>query len=460
MGILIKIAQLLTSLSILIVLHEGGHYLAARLFKTRVEKFYLFFNPWFSLFKKKIGETEYGIGWLPLGGYVKISGMIDESMDKEQMALPPQPYEFRSKPAWQRLIIMVGGVTVNIILGYLIFMMVFFTWGTSYLPSDQVTDGIFVDSIGMDLGLRTGDHILKVDDEAFIQYDRRTLINKIVFDEAKSITVERKGEEIILPITDEHTTLLTGNKAKNALVFEVRIPCEIGFVDMPAEESFWCKIKKCDPKPESPAFKVGAQIGDKLIAINSMPVKYYDQVKDYLKENAGMKVDIQYVRNGDTATYSPTITEAGTFGFLPKGPSSFFDYKVQNYSLSEAMTKGSQEASSFITNQLKAFGWMFTGKIKAKESLGSFISITEMFPSSWDWRVFWTMTALLSLILGVLNLLPIPALDGGYVMFLIYEVITGRKPSDKFMEYAVTIGFFILIAFMIYALGLDIFRKF
>lgn len=460
MGILIKIAQLLASLSILIVLHEGGHYLAARLFKTRVEKFYLFFNPWFSLFKKKIGETEYGIGWLPLGGYVKISGMIDESMDKEQMALPPQPWEFRSKPAWQRLIIMVGGVTVNIILGYLIFMMIFFKWGTSYLPSDQVKDGIFVDSIGMELGLQTGDHILKVGDKEFIQYDRRNLINKIVFDEEKSITVSRNGAQIILPITDEHTTLLTGSRAKNAMVFEVRIPCEIGYIDEPMQESWWCKIKKCDPKPESPAFKVGAKAGDKIIAINSMPITFYDQVSAYLKQNAGKQVDITYIRNGDTSTYSPTITEAGTFGFLPKGPDNYFEYSLQKYNLGEAIVKGSNEATSFITNQLKAFGWMFTGKIKAKESLGSFISITEMFPSSWDWRVFWTMTALLSLILGVLNLLPIPALDGGYVMFLIYEVISGRKPSDKFMEYAVTIGFFILIAFMVYALGLDIFRKF
>jgi regulator of sigma E protease len=460
MGILIKIAQLLASLSILIVLHEGGHYLAARLFKTRVEKFYLFFNPWFSLVKKQIGETEYGIGWLPLGGYVKISGMIDESMDKEQMALPPQPWEFRSKPAWQRLIIMIGGVTVNIVLGYLIFIMIFFKWGTSYLPADQVTNGIFVDSIGMELGLKTGDHILKVDDETFVQYNRRNLINKIVFDEAKSITVQREGQEVTLPITDSHTTLLTGNKAKDAMVFEVRIPCEIGFVDEPTEESWWCKIRKCEPKPESPAFKVGAKVGDKIVAIDNKPINYYDEVSDYLNNYAGKKVDIQYVRDGDTSIYSPTISEDGTFGFLPKGPATFFDYAVQHYNLNEAISKGSNEASSFITNQLKAFGWMFTGKIKAKESLGSFISITEMFPSSWDWRVFWTMTALLSLILGVLNLLPIPALDGGYVMFLIYEVVTGRKPSDKFMEYAVTIGFFILIAFMIYALGLDIFRKF
>ena len=306
----------------------------------------------------------------------------------------------------------------------------------------------------------TGDHILKVDGEDFIQYDRRTLVNKIVFDESKSITVLRDGQEVDLPLKDEFTKLLTGSKAKGAIIFRPRTPCVIGSIDSPKEPSLWCKIRKCEDKPESPAYKVGAQVEDKIIAVDGTPIQYYDQVGDVMKSAAGKEVQLQFIRAGDTLTSNPTINADGSFGFFQMDTDFFYDYHQKDYNLSEAYTAGTKEASSFIVNQMKAFGWMFSGKIEAKESLGSFVSITNMFPSKWNWRIFWTMTALLSLILGVLNLMPIPALDGGYVMFLLYEVVTGRKPSDKFMEYAVTAGFILLIVFMVYALGLDIFRLF
>ncbi len=440
MDILIKALQLILSLSILVVLHELGHFAPAKWFKTKVEKFYLFFNPGFSLFKKQIGETEYGVGWLPLGGYVKIAGMIDESMDKEYLEREPEPWEFRSKPAWQRLIIMIGGVTVNIILGYFIFSMIAFTWGSTYVPAENVTTGIYVDSLGYDMGLRTGDKILKIGDEAFTKFNPGTLVKAIVIDDARSITVSRDGIEKVIPVDEKYVQLLTGPH-KNDDIFGPRIPYVIASVgkDYPAE-------------------KAGLQPGDSIIGYNGIPIQYFDEL--YLKMNEFRNKDLSltFIREGQEKTATLSIGDDGRLGVFAKTLPSFVDVEKEEYSFGESFAVGIKRGNGFIKDQLNAFGKIFKGKIKAKDSLGSFISIGNMFPSSWDWQIFWNMTAMLSLILGILNLLPIPGLDGGHVVFLIWEVITGRKASDKVVEYATMVGFVILICLMIFALGLDIRR--
>lgn len=431
------------SLSILIVLHEMGHFLPARFFGTRVEKFYLFFDPWFSLFKKKIGETEYGIGWLPLGGYVKISGMIDESFDTEQMAQEPQEWEFRSKPAWQRLIIMLGGVTVNFILGFLLYGMVLFVWGEEYLPSKNAVFGIHADSLGLDMGLRTGDHILAIGDKPFDKFSDRTLVREIIINDAKSLTVERNGEEKTVEIPRKFIGILSSHENKGQVLFLPRTPFVVAQV---AEDS--------------PAGKAGIMPNDSIVAVNGVPTPFYDQFIDIIKPLPSQSVTISLVRKGESMDVSLTTTEEGKIGVLRYGPDRYFAFERQDYTLAEALPAGVAKGWGFLSDQVKAFGQMFSGRIKASDSLGGFASIGQMFGDVWDWERFWTMTAILSLILAFMNLLPIPALDGGHVMFLLYEVVSGRKPSDKFMEYATMVGFIIVIGLVLFANGLDILRIF
>lgn len=435
--------QLMLSLSILIVLHEGGHFFPARLFGTRVEKFYLFFDPGFSLFKKKIGETEYGIGWLPLGGYVKISGMIDESFDTEQMEGEPEEWEFRSKPAWQRLIIMLGGVTVNFILGLLIFGCVLWYYGQSYLPNENIAYGIHVDSIGHEIGLRDGDHILEINGEAFEKFNNRTLLREIVINNASDLKVRRNGQEVTVPIDEKFVGILSSYENKGVALFLPRVP----FV-------------AADFSKDSPAKAAGIQQQDSIIALNGVPTPYFSSFVDEIKPYVGEKVTVTYVRDGVQKDIDIVTTENGKIGVAPADPTYFFDTERQEYSFAEAMPAGAALGWSTLTDQLKAFGQMFKGKIKASESLGGFASIGSMFGNVWNWERFWTMTAVLSLILAFMNLLPIPALDGGHVMFLLYEIASGRKPSDKFMEYATLAGFIIVIGLVLYANGLDIMRMF
>lgn len=440
MDILIKAIQLILSLSILVVLHEMGHFAPAKWFKTRVEKFYLFFDPGFSLFKKQIGETEYGIGWLPLGGYVKISGMIDESMDKEFLDKEPEPWEFRSKPAWQRLVIMLGGVTVNIILGYLIFILIAFTWGSSYVAADQIKEGIYVDSLGYEMGLRTGDKILKIGEEEFAKFSPGALLRGVIIDDARNIEVDRNGSQINIPVDEKYVQVLTGS-GKDEFLFDARIPFIVGTVgkDSPLEES-------------------GIQVDDEIISFNGTPVKFYDEVSLKLREFKNQTISFEYKRDGQVGSTTADLGEDGILGVRPKPLNHFFDVSKEEYSFAESIGVGIKRGNGFISDQLNAFKKIFTGRIKAKDSLGSFLSIGNMFPSAWDWELFWRMTAMLSLILGILNLLPIPGLDGGHVMFLIWEVVTGKKASDKVVEYATMVGFFLLIALMIFAIGLDVRR--
>ncbi|HRW75008.1 MAG TPA: RIP metalloprotease RseP [Saprospiraceae bacterium] len=443
MEIAIKILQLITSLSLLIVLHELGHFLPARWFRTRVEKFYLFFDPYFSLIKKKIGETEYGIGWIPLGGYVKISGMIDESMDKEQMAGPPQPWEFRSKPAWQRLIIMLGGVTVNFILGFFIFGMMLFAWGREYLPAENVKYGIAVDSLGRSLGLEDGDRILKIGDLPFNEFSDRTVVKEILIHNAPSITVEREGREVSLAVPEGSAAQLASSSNKGKALFSVRIPFIADTVVV-----------------GSPAAEGGMLADDQIISVDGIPTPFYHNFKQVIADKADQDVQIGVLRGMDTVLLDIRTNAQAMIGVGPYYYDHFFQFETQEYSLFQALPAGVVKGWDFLASQIKAFGQMFRGKINASDSLGGFITIYDMFPAVWDWHDFWNMTAILSLILAFMNLLPIPALDGGHVIFLLWEVVTRRKVSDKVMEYATLAGFILVIGLVLYANGLDLFRLF
>lgn len=436
------IGQLLLSLSILIVLHEMGHFFPAKLFQTRVEKFYLFFDPGFSLWKKKVGDTEYGIGWLPLGGYVKISGMIDESLDTEQMKQPPQPWEFRSKPAWQRLVIMLGGVTVNFILGFLIYSMVLLVWGEEYLPAENARYGIHADSLGLAMGLQNGDKILSIGEKPFEKFTDRELVREVVINNADRLTVERAGDQVEVPIAPEFVKILSSYKNKSKRLFVPRVPFVIGEI-----------MKKY------PADSADLEVGDSVIALNGEATPYFDQFLDAIKQHKGEEVTITVLREGDQPIdITLRTTEEGSIGVRPFPPQKFFDFEIQDYNLLNALPAGTTKGLNFLRDQVTAFGHILTGKIDASESLGGFASIGSMFGTEWDWERFWTMTAILSLILAFMNLLPIPALDGGHVMFLLYEVVSGRKPSDKFMEWATMAGFILIVALMLYANGLDVVR--
>ena len=441
MDILIMAGQLMLSLSILIVLHEGGHFLPARLFGTRVEKFYLFFDPGFALFKKKIGETEYGIGWLPLGGYVKISGMIDESFDTEQMEGEPQEWEFRSKPTWQRLIIMLGGVIVNFILGLLIFGMVLWHYGEEYLPSENVTHGIFVDSIGHEIGLRDGDKVISINDIDFDKFNSRILLREIIINSADHLEVERDGENVTIDIDERFVGVLSSFENKGVTLFMPRVP----FVA--------AKFVK-----GSPAEKAGMEVEDKILSINGIETPFFNDFVAVIGDFPNKEVTLNVLRDDTEMEITVTTSENAKIGVYPADPNYFFDTKRQEYSFAQAIPAGAVKGWNTLADQLKAFGQMFKGKIKASESLGGFASIGSMFGAEWIWERFWTMTAILSLILAFMNLLPIPALDGGHVVFLVYEMVSGRKPSDKFLEYATLVGFILVIGLVLFANGLDIMR--
>lgn len=441
MDYVVMIGQLVLSLSILIVLHEMGHFFPARLFDTRVEKFYLFFDPWFSLLKFKKGDTEYGIGWLPLGGYVKISGMIDESMDKEQMKQPPQPWEFRSKPAWQRLIIMLGGVTVNFLLGFFIWGMVLFVWGEEYLPNENVKYGIYADSLGMDIGLQTGDKIISVGGVPFDKFNERQVFREIIINEAKEIKVNRDGQDMTITIDNEKIAGLTKRENKGLGLFDARLP----FV-----------VQDVVDTEDSPAKAAGIKKGDHIIAVNGTPTPFYDQFSAISEEKKGQDIEITVLRNEkDTLNLNLKLSADGKVGVYREPFPYFFETERQDYSFFQALPLGVVKSWSFLTDQIKAFGHMFSGKLKAKDSLGGFGSIAKLYGTVWIWENFWRMTAVISLILAFMNLLPIPALDGGHVTFLLYEVVSGRKPSDKFMEYSTIAGFFLILSLLIFANGLD-----
>lgn len=441
MEVFIKILQLLLSLSILVIFHEMGHFLAAKMFRTRVEKFYLFFNPWFSIFKFNYKGTEYGLGWLPLGGYVKISGMIDESMDKEAMKQPPKAYEFRSKPAWQRLIIMLGGVIVNVILAMIIYVFMLFTWGESYLPTAEVNKyGIAVDSLGMEMGLRDGDKIISIDGEVVEDFFQIPIT--IILNEANYILIER--DSMIMNVKIPQGIIGRMVKEENTNMITYRLPYEVeGFGE------------------NSPAQAAGLKAGDKLIALNGKARRFFNE---YIREIPQLKntdITLTAIRDdADTLYFSFRVPAEGIIGVYAASPAKFYAYNIREFNFVEAIPAGIVKGFKGIGDYLKQLRLLFSSEVKAYESVGGFITIGSIFPSEWDWERFWKLTAFLSIMLAILNVLPIPALDGGHVMFLLYEIIARRKPSDKFMEYAQIAGMIFIFALLIYANGNDIVKLF
>lgn len=434
----IKITQFLLSLSLLIVLHELGHFIPAKLFKTRVEKFYLFFDYKFSIFKKKIGDTVYGIGWIPLGGYVKISGMIDESMDKEQMAQPPQPWEFRSKPAWQRLIIMLGGVTVNFILGIFIYIMMFNAWGNDFVAPEDVKEGFSVTDLFKDLGFKDGDKIVKVNNEV---PDNVLDINKHLFlrdvNNIEVSHVDGNTEIIDLPEDIGLQMWQTGNMDP----FNPRIHAILDSVI-----------------PELPAQLAGLKSGDIITAVNDQEIVFWNEFTDVVKNNPKEKeIKVTINREGRTESFLIVPNDDQKFGVYPKGyTEDVITITHKDYSFSESIVPGFSKAYWTLKDYMGQFKYVFTKK--GATQLGGFITIGSIFPSKWNWQAFWSITALLSIMLGFMNLLPIPALDGGHVVFTLFEIISGRKPSDKFLEYAQITGFIILISLLLFANGNDIYK--
>ncbi len=439
-SILVKAGQFILSFSILVVLHELGHFIPARWFKCRVEKFYLFFNPWFSLFKTKKGDTEWGIGWIPFGGYVKISGMIDESMDKEQMKLPPQPYEFRSKKAWQRLIIMLGGIVVNILLAIVIFIGIMWYWGEEYVPNKNIKYGVYADSLARKMGVESGDRFVSIDGRPIENFN--TIGSEIALNDAKKITVDRSGKMIELNVPEGFVNDL--NKSRLGGFIEPRVPYYIDSV------SPQCKV-------------ISGSIlkGDQVIAVRGTPIQFISEYFELKKGLTNTPLHIAVLRNGkDTIQTTVELSEGGLMGVSSKSVEEMLGTTVKKYTFLQSISVGTKKCFSTLDKYVTSLGQLFKGKVKAQDSLGSVFSIANTFGSVWHWQSFWTLTAIFSIILAFMNLLPIPGLDGGHALFTLIEMITGRKPSDKFMEYAQTVGMVLLLGLMAYALGLDVWRWF
>lgn len=441
----IKAAQLLLSLSILIVFHEFGHYITARWFKCRVEKFYLFFDPWFSLFKKKIGETEYGIGWLPLGGYVKISGMIDESMDKEAMKLPAQDWEFRSKPAWQRLIIMIGGVTVNVLLAFIIYAMILFVWGEDRTPMNSLKDGIWTQhSLMSEIGLRNGDKILEVNGKPIEYLEELNL--KVFIGSGGKILVERNGKQQEINIPVRLIGKLIESKRKRGLL-AYRIPSIVGAYD---------------PKDTAFGKQAGLQEYDKIIAVDGKPVSYYDEMPLLFQQKKSATAQMTVVRKNDTLQLTTKVDKEGRAGIPYLTHEQYAAMGIikinhQSFGFFESFPAGVNKTFRKLAEYIDQFKLILNPDTEAYKGIGGFKSMGSIFPSVWDWQSFWNITALFSIILAFMNLLPIPALDGGHVLFTLIEMITGRKPNEKFLEYAQIVGMVILFGLLIYANGNDLF---
>ncbi|MDR2145011.1 MAG: RIP metalloprotease RseP [Tannerella sp.] len=435
----IKALQLIFSLSILVLVHEFGHFIFSKLFKTRVEKFYLFFDPWFSLFKfkPKNSETEYGIGWLPLGGYCKISGMIDESLDKEQLAKPPQPYEFRSKPAWQRLLIMTAGVIFNFLLALVIYSMVLFHWGDSYVPLDKATYGMEYSETFHNIGFKDGDILLKADDVPLERFNE-AVIRKLV--EAKTVTVSRNGVDTVINMPGDMMERLLKDKKGFA---GFRLPVEVEKV---TAES---------------ARQAGLQPNDRIICIDGTPTPVYEDMATALYVSKGKTVPFEVERNSQIIELNIPVDTLGKIGIIRKvNPGQIYEAaKVQvKYGFWESFPAGIKSGISTLKGYVSDMKYVFTKE--GAKSVGGFGAIGNMFPAVWNWQLFWERTAFLSIILAFMNILPIPALDGGHVLFLLVEVVTGRKPSDKFLERAQIVGMMILFAILIYANGNDLLRFF
>ena len=437
MEILIKALQLILSLSILVVLHELGHFIPARLFKTRVEKFYLFFDPWFSLVKKKIGNTEYGIGWLPLGGYVKISGMIDESMDKDQMKKDPEPWEFRAKPAWQRLIIMLGGVTVNLLLGIFIYSMTLYVWNDTYLKNDNVVNGVICSDFAKEIGFKDGDKIIAVDG---LGVDRFMDISKNMVLRDDSFIVDVLRGEAFERVEIGDNFIKHWKNSGKKLLFSPRTNVEVATIEK-----------------NSSSEKAGILPGDVLLSINGVETEFFDDFRKELLKNKSEVITLGLDRNGNYKTVQVEVSENGTIGFVLNHN---LQYSVEEFGFFESFPAGYNLAMSRLGEYISQFALIFNTDNDLAGEMGGFGAIGNMFPSDWDWHRFWDLTAFLSLMLAFMNLLPIPALDGGHVVFLLYEIVMRKPAPEKVMEYAQITGMIILFSLLIFANGNDILRMF
>jgi regulator of sigma E protease len=443
MEIVIKLSQFLLSLSILIILHELGHFIPAKLFKTRVEKFYLFFDVKYSLLKKKIGETEYGIGWLPLGGYVKIAGMIDESMDKEQMQGEAQPWEFRSKPAWQRLIIMLGGVTVNFILAFIIYIGMTYTYGDYYIKNSDLKDGIWVTNPVVEkAGIITGDRIVSVDGKPVERFVPSVSLDILM---SKKVVVERNGQNVAIDLPVNFIgNILDENKKE---VIRLRMPFVVANIP--------------DESPNKDVLKTK----DILVSVDGTSAKYYDEAIKYFEAHKSQKVSAIVLRDNKEVALNLQISNEGKLGVISGGLKEdnleklgYYKFSKEEYGFLESFPIGIDKGFTQLENYWKQLKAIFNPSTGAYKGVGGFAAIYNVFPDTWSWEVFWSITALLSIMLGVMNLLPIPALDGGHVMFLLYEMISGKTPSDKFLERAQLVGFVLLITLLLFANGNDIYK--
>lgn len=443
MDVLIKALQLIASLSLLVMVHEFGHFFFAKLFKCRVEKFYLFFNPYFSLFKFKKGETEYGLGWLPLGGYVKIAGMVDESMDTEQLKQPAQPWEFRSKPAWQRLLIMIGGVLMNVITAFVIYVCMTLSYGKSVIKNSDVTSGYEYSEVALELGFKNGDKIVSIGGKTY--EDSNDIMNAFIFEDIKSAIVNRDGKEVAIDFEFDYRKALLESKQP---FLSLRVPLLIDSVanGMAAEIS-------------------GIQSGDIIIAVNGEKVEFNDQLSPILKNSINNTLSITVIRDslGTKVNKSLTLIMGDTpiMGiFFNPYLDKYYTISEKEFSIIEAIPEGVNRTIAMVDNYIKQLKLIVSPETGAYKQVGSVVSMANFFPATWNWVRFWDITALFSIMLAVMNMLPIPALDGGHVLFLLYEVITGRTPSDKFMEVMQTIGIIFLLALMVFAFGNDIFKLF
>lgn len=434
MDIWIKTGQLILSLSIIVVLHEMGHFLPAKYFNTRVEKFYLFFNPWFSIWKKKIGGTEYGLGWLPLGGYVKISGMVDESMDKEQMAKAPEPWEFRAKPAWQRLIIITGGVIVNLLLGMFIYAMIMFTWGTEKLPVENAKWGYEVDPVLTGLGFENGDIPIRFGEEK--PYYFSDIAKTLVLSDSREVEVLREGSNVTFEMPEDWRDQLL---EKNRSLFSPLIPFYADTI-----------------LPDGGAAQSELRKGDRIIGINDISSEYFNTFKIDIQDFKEQEIQLHVLRNGDSLSFPVMVSENATIGVGPGSPLDKFELETLNYTLMEAIPAGIKHGTNTLVGYVSSLKLLFT-KSGAKQ-MGGFGTIGSLFSSTWEWQSFWNMTALISIILAFMNILPIPALDGGHAVFIIYEMITGRLPNQKVLEVAQMVGMFLLLGLVLFANLNDIYK--
>lgn len=439
MEVLVKIAQFLLSLSLLVVVHEMGHFTFARLFRVRVDKFRIFFDYKFSLWKKKIGATDFGFGWIPLGGYVKIAGMVDESMDLDQMKKPAQPWEFRSKPAWQRLLIMVAGVLYNLLFAWLIYTMSLSIWGEQYLPVDQISDGLVATEIGRDIGFQTGDRVLSVYGEPVQRF--RDINASILVDGPGEVRVLRDGHELSVFVRDDEIGRVINGEG---VVFSVpRVPFVIGGL-----------------VPEGGAMQAQLLEGDHILAVNDQELPFFDQYKEALHGLSNEVVEVLFERDGVQLTSQVRLDSLGRLGVFAVSPFSLLQLEQRTYTFVESIPRGLRKAQQTTVDYIKQLRLIFSPEVKAVDSLGGFITIGNIFPSTWDWQSFWSLTAFLSILLGVMNILPIPALDGGHVVLLLYEMISGKKPSLRFLEIVQMIGILFILALVILANANDLIRLF